>query len=196
MRRLLERFADLPALLVDAKMDVLAWNPMAVALLGDLATLPPAERNIAWQCFLNPAGRVHAEPAELARMERAVVADLRASAGRYPDDPGLRHLVDELRRRSAAFERLWQQRPIEARHSDRKRIAHPELGILELDCDVLHVHGDDQWLIVYSAAAETPEADALTLLRLTAGHSTAAHGRTTAAGGSTPMSGRADLVPS
>ena len=183
VRRLMERFADLPALLVDAKMDVLAWNAMAIALLGDLDSVPPAERNIAWQCFLNPTGRVRAGPAELARMERAVVADLRAAAGRYPDDPGLRRLVDELRRRSAAFERLWQQRPVGARHSDRKRIAHPELGVLELDCDVLHVFGDDQWLIVYSAAAGTPEGDALALLRLSAAEAAA------------DRNGRADLAP-
>ncbi len=191
--RLMERFADLPALLVDAKMDLLAWNPMAAALLGDLATTPPAERNVAWQCFLNQDGRVRAEPVELTRIKRAVVADLRTAAGRYPDDPGLRRLVDELRRRSASFERLWQQRPVGDRHSDRKRIAHPELGVLELDCDVLHVFGDDQWLIVYSAAAGTPESDALALLRLNAVRSAAVRSAALPSAGG---NGHADLIAS
>lgn len=50
--------------------------------------------------------------------------------------------------------------------SDRKRFAHPQLGPLELDCDVLTVPGDDQVLIVYSAAPGSPEAEALALLRV------------------------------
>jgi transcriptional regulator with XRE-family HTH domain len=185
VRRLMERFADLPALLVDAKMDVLAWNPMATALLGDLSSMPPARRNIARQSFLSPPGRVQAGPGALARMQLAVVADLRAATGRYPTDPGLRELIAELRRGSPTFERLWQQRPVGVRHSDRKRIAHPELGVLELDCVVLHVFGDDQWLIVYSAAPGTPEADALARLRLSAVAAPGPRGN-----------GMAELVPS
>lgn len=55
---------------------------------------------------------------------------------------------------------------MQARRSDRKRFAHPQLGPLELDCDVLTVPGDDQVLIVYSAAPGSPEAEALALLRV------------------------------
>ncbi|MEJ3654594.1 helix-turn-helix domain-containing protein [Actinomycetes bacterium KLBMP 9759] len=38
--RMLDRFTDLPALLLDAKADVIAWNPMALALLGDMSAVP------------------------------------------------------------------------------------------------------------------------------------------------------------
>ncbi|MGI8797717.1 MAG: helix-turn-helix transcriptional regulator [Pseudonocardia sp.] len=165
--RLLDRFGDLPAVLMDAKADVLAWNPLAAALLGDYSAWPPGQRNMIWQCFLGDAPRrVVMTPQERGQAEAHMVADLRAAAARYPDDPGVRRLVADLRAGSSRFERLWQQRGAAMRRSSRKRIEHPELGIVELDCDVLEVPDADQRLIVYSAAPGTPEAQALALLRV------------------------------
>jgi hypothetical protein len=165
--RLLDRFVDLPAMLLNARADVLAWNPMAAALLGDFSALPPARRNILWQRFAGAVpGRLVADGAERERLDRAAVAELRAAAGRYPDDPALHRMIRELRTRSPEFASLWEQRPVEPRHTDRKRFAHPQLGVLELDCDALTVPGEDQTLVVYSAAPGTPEAEALALLRV------------------------------
>jgi hypothetical protein len=162
---LMDRFTDLPALLLDAKSDVLAWNPMAVALLGDLSSIPPTQRNIARQAFTG-AHRVEFYADERERLDRALVSDLRRCAARYPADPDLQRLVSDLRAASVEFERLWTLRELNERHGDTKRIRHPELGVLELDCDVLEVHGDDQVLLVYSAAPGTPAAEALQLLRV------------------------------
>jgi hypothetical protein len=38
------------------------------------------------------------------------------------------------------------------------------VGTLTLDCDVLHVHGSDLRLVVFSAPPGTPDADALALI--------------------------------
>jgi len=177
--RLMDRVTDLPAVLLDAKTDVLAWNPMAAALLGDMSAIPLGQRNIARMGFgngdrrmggadaLSPAeARGNADPAERERLDRALVSDLRRAAARYPDDPGLRTLVHDLRRVSGDFARLWDLRDLDERHGDRKRLQHPQLGMLELDCDTLLVHADDQVMLVYSAAPGTPEAQALDLLRV------------------------------
>jgi transcriptional regulator with XRE-family HTH domain len=163
--RLMDRFTDLPALLLDAKCDVLAWNPLAAALLGDLSEVPPTWRNIARQAFLGTShSRVEAGPDERERLDRAMVSDLRRTSARYPDDPGLARLITELRAGSDRFERLWTLRELDERHGDSKRIRHPELGVLDLDCNVLHVQGDDQVLLVYSAAPGSRAAEALALL--------------------------------
>jgi transcriptional regulator with XRE-family HTH domain len=162
--RLMDRFTDLPALLLDAKSDVLAWNPMAAALLGDLSAIPPSHRNIARQAFTGAGSRVAMDQEGRERLDRAMVSDLRRSAARYPDDPALRQLVADLRAASPVFERLWTLRELDERHGDRKVIRHPELGDVTLDCNVLEVQGDDQVLLVYSAAPDTPEAEALSLL--------------------------------
>jgi transcriptional regulator with XRE-family HTH domain len=165
--RLLERLSDLPAVLIDAKGDVLAWNALAAALLGDFSAWPPGQRNLVWQRFLGGGGRVaHGSPEEEERTARESVASLRLAAARYPDDPGLRRLVDELRAKSPRFAELWEEGPVAERRSGRKSVRHPQLGLLELDCDALHVPDVDQRLIVYSAAPNTREAEALALLRV------------------------------
>jgi hypothetical protein len=165
MLRLMDRLTDLPAMLVDARMDVIAWNAMAVALLGDFSA--PAHRNIAWRSFTGPGSRIHtSDDAERERLDRALVADLRAASGRYPDDPGMTALVTSLRRRSARFAALWAERAVAVRHDDRKCFDHPAVGLLELDCDALHDTADDQVLLVYSAAPGSSAAEALALLRV------------------------------
>jgi transcriptional regulator with XRE-family HTH domain len=164
--RLMDRFTDLPALLLDAKTEVLAWNPMAAALLGDLSAVPRERRNIARQAFGGAHEWAGTDQVERERLDRALVSDLRRSAARYPDDPGMRRLVDDLRSTSPTFARLWALRELDERHGDVKRIRHPELGVLELECTSLEVSGDDQRLLVYSAQPGTPAADALALLRV------------------------------
>lgn len=164
--RLLDRFTDLPAMLLDAKTDVLAWNSMAAALLGDYSAYPAGERNVVHQAFLGAKPIVGGDDAERERLDRSLVADLRRSAGRYPDDPGMLRLVATLRSRSPRFREYWETREVGGRRTDRKRVRHPELGPLELDCDVLHVRDDDQVLIVYSATPGSREAEALDLLRV------------------------------
>jgi transcriptional regulator with XRE-family HTH domain len=164
--RLMDRFTDLPALLLSAQLDMLAWNPMAAALIGDFSALAPAERNIAWQRFAVGGGRVRSAPGEQAALDRALVATLLDVVARYPHDPVPRRLVARLRARSTEFAELWALRQIEELHPTRKRFEHPEVGVLDLDCDSLHVPGEDQTLIVYSASEGSREAEALALLRV------------------------------
>jgi hypothetical protein len=61
--RLLDRRSDLPALVLSAKSDVLAWNHLATALFGDFSPLPPAQRNLIRQRFLGTGvGRITLSP--------------------------------------------------------------------------------------------------------------------------------------
>lgn len=164
--RLLDRITDLPAILVDAKGDILAWNTLATALLGDFSSWPAGQRNVVWQMFLGDGGRVSMDPAEGERTAVETVGALRYAAASYPDDPGLGRLVADLRDRSPRFDRLWREAPVAERRTSRKTVHHPQLGRLEMDCDALVLPDVDQRLIVYSAAPGTPEADALGLLRV------------------------------
>lgn len=167
--RLLDRMHDLPAMLVDARRSLLAWNPLADALMGDLSTIPRERRNLIWMRFGPPLEGhpvVTDEHGDRERLDRSAVADARAALGRYPDDEVLRGLVDELRRSSERFARLWAERPVEDRRVDRKSHDVPGMGRITLDCDLLAVPDDDQLLIVYSAAPGSPDAEKLDLLRV------------------------------
>jgi len=164
--RLLDRLSDLPVVVLDAKSDILAWNALAAALLGDFSAWPDGRRNVVWQRFLGSGGRVAHDPVEHERTSTESVAALRVAVGRYPADPGLARLIEELVAGSPEFARLWEVGCVAERRSSRKTVHHPELGPLTLDCDSLHLPDLDQRLIVYSAAPGTREAEALELLRV------------------------------
>lgn len=168
VQRLLDRLADLPVLVLSAKSDILAWNPLSAALLGDFSAIPPAQRNIMWQRFLGTGmGRVVMTPEEADSNAAACVGCLRAVKATYPDDPDLTRLLTELRTGSTEFEQHWQAGRSSVMHSLTKTIAHPHLGTLTLDCDAMHVPDTDQTIIIYSAPPNTPTATALDLLRVT-----------------------------
>ncbi|MDV3129968.1 helix-turn-helix transcriptional regulator [Mycobacterium sp. 21AC1] len=168
MLRLLQRLTDLPALVVSAKGDLLALNPMADALLGDLSRWPERQRNIIWQRFLG-AGTTHValEPDEDEASAQQSIGLLRTALSRYPHDPDLRALIEELVNGSNRFRTMWEQERTTVRRSMHKTIDHPDLGRLVLDCDTLLLPDTDQSMIVYSAAAGTREASALEILRVT-----------------------------
>lgn len=170
VQRLLDRLADLPTMVLSARGDIVAWNAMAAALLGDWSAVPRRQRNIIWQRFLGTPdprmSRVAMSPEEHAETAAQSVASLRATAARYPDDPSVRSLVSELRRDSPAFDELWRAGATGTWRMARKTIEHPSLGPITLDCDSLHVLDCDQKVIVYSAEPGSPEAEALALLRV------------------------------
>jgi transcriptional regulator with XRE-family HTH domain len=164
VQRVLDRLGDVPVLVLDAAWHVVAANPLGAALLGDFSGRPLRERNILWGHFTRGPSRVVRTPEEDAVLEADAVADLHEALGRYPDDPDLRALIEDLRAASPRFAELWEQRPVARRAADRKTFEHPEVGRLTLDCDVLSVVGSDLRLVVYTAPAGSPDAEALELL--------------------------------
>jgi transcriptional regulator with XRE-family HTH domain len=145
IRRMLARFDDLPVLVTDPAWQIVEANALGRALLG------ADERNVLRRHFEGAPTRLVRTPEEIARMEEEAVADLHDAAGRYPDDEPLRELIAGLLASSPRFAELWERRPVARHVTDRKTIAHPEIGEITLDCDVLAVAGSDLRLIVHSA---------------------------------------------
>jgi transcriptional regulator with XRE-family HTH domain len=164
VQRVLDRLSDVPVIVIDAAYERVAANALGRALTGEPQGDEPRARNIAWRHFTMAPGRFVRTAQESERMDREVVADLRAALGRYPDDARLRALIDDLRAASPRFAGLWEQRPVAVRRESRKTVDHPEIGLVTLDCDSLTVQGSDLRLIVYTAAPGSPEAGALELL--------------------------------
>lgn len=155
VQRLLDRFADVPVIVMDPAGTPVARNALARALHGD------DDRNILLRHFSGEPSRVVRTLEEIERMESEAVADLHEAAGRYPDDEPLNELIDHLLAISPRFAELWERRPVARHVADRKTIDHPELGPITLDCDVLSVARSDLRVIVYSAAPGSPDERAL-----------------------------------
>ncbi|MFE6889426.1 helix-turn-helix transcriptional regulator [Streptomyces sp. NPDC057694] len=164
VHRLLERLAGTPVAVFDAAWTLLLANPLYTALLGERPQWRGHRSNGVWWTFLGPPGRVRLSPAERRAMEAALVADLRATASRYPADPELAALIAEVRSDSQRFAALWDAGAVGRHEAARKTVDHPEVGPLTLDCDILTVAGDDLRVMVYTAEPGTPDADALALL--------------------------------
>jgi PAS domain-containing protein len=164
VQRVLDRLADVPVVVIDPSWQIVAANALALALTGADPTAAPRDRNIAWRLFTGGGSRFDHDADALAALEEEAVADLHDAAGRYPEDPELRALVEDLRAAGPRFAQLWEQRPVARRTAGRKSLVHPEVGRITLDCDMLAVMGSDLRMIVYTAAPGSPDADALALL--------------------------------
>ncbi|HYN94386.1 MAG TPA: helix-turn-helix transcriptional regulator, partial [Pilimelia sp.] len=160
---LLDRLEDVPAFVVDAKYELLAWNPVAAAMLGDPEQWA-GRRNLAWQTFLGPYAVQNAADPSATEFADHCVADLRAAAGRYPRDRPTTELIAELRAGSAEFARRWAEHRVATRVGTTKRVQHPLLGELVLECEPLEIPDRGQRLILYTATPGSPTAEALRLL--------------------------------
>ncbi|MEV4757713.1 helix-turn-helix transcriptional regulator [Micromonospora sp. NPDC049559] len=162
---LLDRLDDTPAYVIDVKYEILAWNPMAAALLGDPSAWPPHRRNIVWNLFVGEYSAAALADPDSSAFADECVAELRAAAGRYPEDPGVQELITRLRAASPEFVRRWEQLRVCVRAgSTTKQLRHPVVGDLTLECEVLEIAGHGQRLIIYTARPGSPSAEALRLL--------------------------------
>src|SRR5207245_1100357 len=94
------------------------------------------ERNGVWRNFMGVPGRVRHTPQEMRTFEAGMVAELRATAVRYPADRQLLRLIGELRTQSKRFAELWDSGVVGRLQGSRKTIEHPQVGLLTLDCDL------------------------------------------------------------
>lgn len=162
----LDRLHDTPAQVVSDLGDVLAQNPMAAALLGDLSRLPRSERNVLWRWFAVPGARAKFPAAEHETMARAHVATLRATFAARPDDPEVARLVARLLATGTEFRELWERHDVAVRRGGSKTVLHAQVGPVELDCEVLAGADHGQLLLIYTARPGSESAGRLELLRV------------------------------
>jgi transcriptional regulator with XRE-family HTH domain len=117
-----------PAYLTGPRLDVLAWNRAAAAVLVDFATLPADRRNLLWWLL------VDGSPDHEGWRETAsrTLARFRAQHARYVDHPEFAALITDLSEASPEFRAWWPRHEVVAEQSGTKAIDHPLLGPLRL----------------------------------------------------------------
>jgi transcriptional regulator with XRE-family HTH domain len=148
LQRLLDRI-DAPAIVMTPTHDILAWNPLAAALMVDFAEIPERERNFMRLLFTDPRMRsLYPEWEELAR---SVVSYIRMEAARKPDDPRLAELVGDLSIRDAQFRQWWAGTHVAVKRRGSRTYDHPVVGQVTLEWDALTSDAEpDQQLIVFT----------------------------------------------
>ncbi|MFF7073409.1 helix-turn-helix transcriptional regulator [Streptomyces pseudovenezuelae] len=163
LRRILDELSTTPALVIGRHLDILAWNPLAAALLTDFDKVPAKRRNYARLMFTDPAFRELC--LDWRTNARTCVTQLRLEAARHPGDPGLAALVGELSVADADFRKWWAGRQMNGLRMGTKRVRHPIVGDLTLDWDSLTCTADPtQKLLIATAAPGAPSHDGLLFL--------------------------------
>jgi transcriptional regulator with XRE-family HTH domain len=165
MLDLLTRLTSTPAQVITDLHVTLVQNPLAVALLGDHSGFRGARASFVHRWFTDPAARNLYPEADHGEQSRAFVADLRAAAARRDSkDTEASSMIGSLLGSSREFADLWADHDVAFRRNDRKRLNHPAIGLIEVNCLSLFSEDGRQRLLWFTPAVGTDSADALDLL--------------------------------
>jgi transcriptional regulator with XRE-family HTH domain len=128
---LIEQLEPFPALIVNDRLDLLAYNRVFASFFDDLESIPVEDRNQLWLSFTDPAWR-----RVIVDWDDAVsnmVAEYRAAMAQHLDEPAWKTLVTRLHRASPEFTAVWERHDVQAVQGRRKRALHPTAGLLTLE---------------------------------------------------------------
>jgi transcriptional regulator with XRE-family HTH domain len=160
IRRLVDGLTAMPAIVSNARHDVLYANRLGEALFLEVFSDPVRPPNTARYIFLDPRAATFYTDWEAVAHD--VVAALRGEAGRNPHDRALSDLVGLLSTRSQEFRTLWAGHDVLFHRTGVKRFHHPLVGDLALTWDALPLPADPGLaLATYSADPGSPSDEAL-----------------------------------
>ncbi|MBW8793400.1 MAG: helix-turn-helix domain-containing protein [Streptomyces sp.] len=161
---LLDRLSHTPARVITDLHETLVENDLARNLLGGSPAHRGPTASFVYRWFTDPRTREIHPPEDHPHHSRVFVTDLRAAAARRGRDADVTKMVAVLRRRSQEFATLWDTHDVAVRRMDRKKIIHPMLGVIELDCYNLLSEDGRQRLLWFTAPPGSPGAEQLELL--------------------------------
>ncbi|MFI6155954.1 helix-turn-helix transcriptional regulator [Kitasatospora sp. NPDC051170] len=128
---LLKQMEPYPAVVINSRYDVLAYNRTYPAFVGDLEQLPPEDRNLLWLAF-TPS---HFSTVLIDyRSERpGMVARFRSAMADHGSEPAWKCLLARLRKASPDFEESWQRHDVALPGNGVKRFQVPGVGLLSCE---------------------------------------------------------------
>lgn len=115
-----------PAVLMNLRWDVLAWNELNSIFFRDYTRLAPHERNLVELLFTRPS--YHKDPADFENMARRVLAKLRVDYSNSDNDPKFEALIRKLETASPTFRRMWRTPEINVKSLGVHRFIHERFG--------------------------------------------------------------------
>ena len=151
MQRVLDGMADVPAIVMNGRLDLLATSTLGAALYSPVYAEPARPANLARFCFFDPQARAlypHWDEAA-----NTTVAMLRTEAGRHPYDRDLSDLIGELCTRSELPQPVGQSQRATAPYR-RQGLPPPVVGRLTLEFEVMDLSADDGLAFTAFTAAD------------------------------------------
>jgi transcriptional regulator with XRE-family HTH domain len=129
MRRMLDALG-VPALIMTARWDVMAWNELMRKVFRDYGQIPAERRNLIRILLVDDEGYQRDAEAYEA-MARRILAKFRVDYSQTPDDPAFEELISELNAECPTFRRLWGRAEVVGRSEAVAN--HPALGGLTFE---------------------------------------------------------------
>ncbi|AML55883.1 putative DNA-binding protein [Serratia rubidaea] len=130
-QRLLDQLDPLPAIISNARFDILGFNRAYCLLMGvDLATLPPEDRNCIYLAFTHEQWR--ASQLDWDDIMPKMVALFRAQMAEHLGDPVWEQQLARYLSVSADFRALWERHEVRSIDNNVKRFLHPQVGEMSL----------------------------------------------------------------
>jgi transcriptional regulator with XRE-family HTH domain len=164
MLRVFDRLGDTPAEIVTELGETLRQNALGVKLTGDLTGYTGPARSIGYRWFTDPASRCRYAPEDHGFLSRLFTSGAREAAARRGPGSRAAEFVDLLLAESDEFRTLWDEHEVGLRPDESKTFIHPELGRLEVNCQILVDPAHSHYLQVYTAVPGTESYDKLQLL--------------------------------
>ena len=162
--RILDRLADTPAQVMTDLGETLVQTPAARALFGDETRFTGHARSVVHRWFTDPVAREHYPVEDHAALSRSFTADARAVLAKQGPGSRAAALVDDMLARSEEFADIWRDHEVRVTHAKHKRLQHPEVGVMDLACQVMVDPATGHALLVLTAAPGTESYEKLALL--------------------------------
>ena len=147
-----------PALIIDQRWNVIAWNNASSVVFGDFDMIDPLDRNIVSMIFTDNSymslfidWEFHA---------RGMLARFRTAYGQHVDDPWFAAFIENLKIKSNAFREWWSQHEAQNSTEVNKELKHPIAGKLVFEsCSFALSDNPNLKMIVNTPLPETDTAE-------------------------------------
>ena len=131
VQKLLDQVSPYPALVINARYDILAFNDAYNKVILDLEPIPLEERNMLWLNFVSQEWRCSFVDSESIRLH--LVAGYRAALADHLGDPIWHDFTERLLAGSPVFAELWDRYDVAAPSTKVKVMESADHGLLRIE---------------------------------------------------------------
>ncbi|GFZ31107.1 transcriptional regulator [Clostridium zeae] len=154
LQHVLDSLEFSPALIMDARLNVIAWNDAASKLSLDYSKISLYKRNVLRIMFTNEEFKETFT--DWSSAAQGMIARFRTVYSKFIDDPWIEELVNELKRESKEFDLWWSMHNVKTEDTRFKTIIHPVLGKLDFEeTSLLLADNTSLRMTVFTPMAET-----------------------------------------
>jgi transcriptional regulator with XRE-family HTH domain len=131
VQKMLDKASPYPALVVNARYDVMAFNDAYCKVMLDLSQIPVEEHNLLWLTFVSKQWQCSFTDSESIKLH--MVAGYRAATADHLGEPSWQELTQQLQAESPEFADLWNRYDVAAPSNKVKLVDHPRVGLLQVE---------------------------------------------------------------